>query len=135
MMRELIFLFSVASISTFAGNVKLLVSLPGGAVSQAMQLDAAGNIYLTGSVTPQNPKDAQDTSDIFLAKVSADGSTVLYFTSLGGSFAKRGNRSPSLRMARPTSRARPVHPISGDRRSVRNRVRHGGRVARVSRQG
>jgi hypothetical protein len=90
MMRELIFLFSVASISTFAGNVKLLVSLPGGAVSQAMQLDAAGNIYLTGSVTPQNPKDAQDTSDIFLAKVSADGSTVLYFTSLGGSFAEAG---------------------------------------------
>jgi hypothetical protein len=90
MVRELIFLVSAVSISTFAGNVKLLASLPSGAVSRAMQLDAAGNIYLTGSLTPQNPKDSQDTSDIFLAKVSADGSTVLYFTSFGGSFAEAG---------------------------------------------
>jgi uncharacterized protein (TIGR03437 family) len=90
MLRELIFFFSAASISAFAGNAKLLASLPSGAVSTAMQLDGAGNIYLTGSLTPQNPKDSQDTSDIFIAKVSADGSTVLYFTSLGGSFAEAG---------------------------------------------
>ena len=90
MVRALIFLFSAASIPTFAGNVKLLSSLPNGVVSRAMQLDAAGTIYLTGSLTPQNPKDSQDTSDIFVAKVSADGSKMLYFTTLGGSFAEAG---------------------------------------------
>jgi hypothetical protein len=90
MVRALIFLFSAASIPTFAGNVKLLSSLPSGAVSRAMQIDAAGNIYLAGSFTPPNPKDSQDTSDIFVAKVSADGSKVLYFTTLGGSFAEAG---------------------------------------------
>jgi uncharacterized protein (TIGR03437 family) len=90
MVRELIFLVFAASIPTFAGNVKLLSSLPNGAVSRAMQIDAAGNIYLAGSFTPQNPKDSQDTSDIFVAKVSADGSKVLYFTTLGGSFAEAG---------------------------------------------
>jgi uncharacterized protein (TIGR03437 family) len=84
------FLFTAASIPTFAGNVKLLSSLPNSAVSRAMQVDAAGNIYLTGSLTPRNPKDSQDTSDIFVAKVSADGSKVLYFTTLGASFAEAG---------------------------------------------
>ncbi len=90
MVRALIFLLTGASIPMFAGNVRLLSSLPNGAVSRAMQVDAAGNIYLTGSLTPQNPKYPQDTSDIFVAKVSADGSKVLYFTSLGGSFAEAG---------------------------------------------
>ncbi|SPF34668.1 exported hypothetical protein [Candidatus Sulfopaludibacter sp. SbA4] len=90
MVRELIILFSAASIPALAGNVKLLSSLPSGAVSRAIEIDAAGNIYLTGSLTPRNPKDSQDTSDIFVAKVSADGSKVLYFTSLGGSFAEAG---------------------------------------------
>ena len=90
MVRELIFLVFAASIPTFAGNVTLLSSLPNGAVSRAMQIDAAGNIYLAGSLTPQNPKDSQDTSDVFVAKVSADGSKVLYFTTLGGSFAEAG---------------------------------------------
>jgi uncharacterized protein (TIGR03437 family) len=53
-----------------------------------MQLDAAGNIYLAGSLTPQNPKNvSQDTSDAFVAKVSADGSKVIFFTVLSGSSA------------------------------------------------
>jgi hypothetical protein len=51
-----------------------------------MQLDAAGNICLAGSLTPQKPEVPQDTSDAFLAKVSADGSKLLYFTALSGCF-------------------------------------------------
>jgi uncharacterized protein (TIGR03437 family) len=90
MVRELIFLLSAASLPMLAGTVTLISSLPAGAVSRAMQIDAAGNLYLTGSLTPQNPKDPQDSSDIFVAKVSADGSKVLYFTTLGGSFAEAG---------------------------------------------
>jgi uncharacterized protein (TIGR03437 family) len=90
MLRELIFLISAASLPTFAGTVTLLSSLPNGAVSRALQIDGGGNIYLTGSLTPQNPKDPQDSSNIFVAKVSSDGSTVLYFTTLGGSFAEAG---------------------------------------------
>ncbi len=88
MLRELVFLLSAISIPAFASNVQLLSSLPDAAVSQAIELDAAGNIYLAGSVTPQNPKDPQDTSDAFVAKVSADGSKVLYFTVLSGSFGE-----------------------------------------------
>ena len=70
----------------FGANVQLLSSLPNGAVSRAIQLDPAGNIYLAGYLAPQNPKSPQDTSDAFVAKVSADGSKVLYFTVLSGSF-------------------------------------------------
>jgi uncharacterized protein (TIGR03437 family) len=80
MLRELVLLLSASSIAAFASNVQLLTSLPDGAVSTAMQLDAAGNIYLAGSLA----NDSQDTFDAFVAKVSADGSTVLYFTVLGG---------------------------------------------------
>ncbi len=53
-----------------------------------MQLDAAGNIYLAGSVIPQHPKNSQDGTDAFVAKLSADGSTVLYFVTLSGSFSE-----------------------------------------------
>ena len=84
-LRNLVLLMSAASIPAFAGNVQLLSSLPDAAVSTAIQLDASGNIYLAGSLTPQNPKDSQDTSDAFVAKVSSDGSKVLYFTILSGS--------------------------------------------------
>ena len=53
-----------------------------------MQLDSAGNIYLAGTVTIPNPQPPQNTTDVFIAKVSADGSKVLYYTSFGGSFAE-----------------------------------------------
>jgi hypothetical protein len=43
-------------------------------------LDTAGNIYLAGSFTPAKPQFPQDTSDAFVAKISADGSKLLYFT-------------------------------------------------------
>ena len=87
MMRVLAILLSLTSIPIFASKVQLLSSMPNAAVSRALQLDAAGNIYLAGSLTPQNPRIPQNTSDAFVAKVSADGSKLLYFTVLSGSFA------------------------------------------------
>jgi len=56
----------------------MLPPLPNGATAHAVQLDAAGNIYLAGSV-PQNGGDA------FVAKLSPDGSQILYWTVLSGS--------------------------------------------------
>jgi len=87
-MRVLALLVPVFSFPLFASNVQLLPALPNGAISRAMQLDAAGNIYLAGSVIPAKPKISQDGTDAFVAKVSADGSKVVYFTILSGSFAE-----------------------------------------------
>ncbi len=56
-----------------------------------MQLDAAGNIYLAGSVIPQQPKDSQDGTDAFVAKLSPDGSKLIYFVTLSGSFTDDAN--------------------------------------------
>ena len=84
MVRELVILLSATCLPAFAGKVQLLSSLPGGAVSTAIELDAAGNIYLAGTVPPQSPVSAEDATDAFVAKVSADGSKVLYFTILSG---------------------------------------------------
>jgi uncharacterized protein (TIGR03437 family) len=68
----------------FGGNVQLLSQLPNAAVSKAIQLDAAGNIFVAGSFAPVS---FTDTSDAFVAKLSADGSKLVYFTVLHGSFA------------------------------------------------
>ena len=65
-------------------NVHLLPSLPNAAVSRAIQLDAAGNTYLTGTVVKAGPQSA---TNVFVAKVSADGSKLAYFTVLTGSSA------------------------------------------------
>src|SRR5580693_5315308 len=46
-----------------------------------MQLDAAGNIYFAGTFVSAN----QSFYSAFVAKLSADGSQVLYFTALAGS--------------------------------------------------
>ena len=66
----------------FGGNVQLLSSLPNAAVSKAIQLDVAGNIYVAGSFAPVS---FNDTSDAFVAKLSADGSKLIYFTVMAGS--------------------------------------------------
>jgi uncharacterized protein (TIGR03437 family) len=84
MFRALIFFACLTAVQMFAGNVQLLTSLPNNAVSKAIQSDAAGNIYLAGSFAPAS---TNDTSDAFVAKLSADGSKLIYFTVLHGSFA------------------------------------------------
>jgi uncharacterized protein (TIGR03437 family) len=84
MLRGLALLVSLTAVSVFGGNVQLLSQLPNAAVSKAIQLDSAGNIYVAGSF---GPVSNNDTSDAFAAKVSADGSKLIYFTVLHGSFA------------------------------------------------
>src|ERR1700687_4696119 len=84
MLRVLAFFVSVTAFSVFGGNVQLLSQLPNAAVSKAIQLDAAGNIYVAGSF---KPAVVNDTADAFVAKLSADGSKLIYFTVLHGSFA------------------------------------------------
>lgn len=87
MLRTLLLLLSICSIPV-AAKVQLLASLPGAATSRAMQLDSAGNLYLTGTAAIPNPQPSQNVTDVFVAKVSADGSKVLYYTTFGGSFAE-----------------------------------------------
>lgn len=73
------------ALAAFGGEVQLLPSLPSGVSPMALQLDSSGNIYVAGSMTPQNPKSSSDTSDAFVAKVSPDGSSVIYFRAIAGS--------------------------------------------------
>jgi uncharacterized protein (TIGR03437 family) len=86
MLRRLVFLIFVTCAPVLAAKVQLLSPLPHAAVSRAMQLDAAGNIYLAGTFAPPDPQIPQNSSDAFVAKLSADGSKLIYFTTFGGSF-------------------------------------------------
>jgi len=85
--RRILLSLVLAAGSASAGKFALLPALPGGAVAKTVQLDAAGNIFLAGSLAPANPKSAADSSDAFVAKLSPDGSSVVYFTILAGSGA------------------------------------------------
>ncbi|MEO8660069.1 MAG: SBBP repeat-containing protein [Bryobacteraceae bacterium] len=67
--------------SLLGSTVQLLPSLPKGAVSTAIQLDQAGNIYVAGYSTPTS---LHESPDAFVAKLSPDGSKLIYFTSLAG---------------------------------------------------
>jgi uncharacterized protein (TIGR03437 family) len=80
MFRALLFL-CVTPFTSFA-SVQLLPPLPNGAVSRTIQLDGAGNLYITGTVAKQGPQSA---TDVFVAKTSADGSRLVYFTEITGS--------------------------------------------------
>jgi uncharacterized protein (TIGR03437 family) len=71
----------------FAAKVQLLPPLPNAAASHAMQLDAAGNIYVAGTCAAQGASIPQNGSDAFVAKISPDGSKLVYFTILSGSFS------------------------------------------------
>jgi uncharacterized protein (TIGR03437 family) len=73
------------SASQMFGSVQTLPALPIGTTGAAIQVDASGNIYVAGGFTPQSPRSTADTSDAFVAKLSADGSQVIWFTTLGGS--------------------------------------------------
>src|ERR1035441_4507873 len=80
MFRGLTLFVSLAAVSMLRGSDHLLPPLPNAATPAAMQLDAAGNIYLAGTFVPAN----KNFYSAFVAKVSADGSQVLYFTALAG---------------------------------------------------
>ena len=81
MFRGLVLFVSPTAASTLRGGDHLLSSLPNAPTPAAMQLDAAGNIYVAGTFVPTN----ENFYSAFVAKLSADGSQVLYFTALAGS--------------------------------------------------
>ena len=81
MSRLLALLLSFCAVSQLRGSARLLATLPSGASPTATQLDAAGNIYVVGTLVPAN----KNFISAFVAKLSSDGSKVLYFTVLAGS--------------------------------------------------
>ena len=59
------------------------ITTPQATMIAAMQVDADGNIYVAGSTPPSNPRSVNDTSDVFVSKVTPGGQ-ILYWTELGG---------------------------------------------------
>lgn len=91
MRRAFAIVIFLSAVPVFGSDVQLLFSLPSGAVPKSIQLDAAGNIYAYGFVQPQTPKSRNGTRDAFVAKLSPDGSQVVYFTVLSGSLDDSAN--------------------------------------------
>ena len=77
-----VFLLSAGLI--WPGRVENVVSLPHQSRVVAMERDAAGNLYIAGSVLAPHWRWEGDT-DAFVAKLSTDGRKVLYWTVLAGS--------------------------------------------------
>jgi len=69
------------------GSVQSLPALPIGVAASAVQVDASGNIYVAGWIPPRTPKSTADGTDAFVAKLSPDGSQIIWSTTLGGSSA------------------------------------------------
>src|SRR5579859_7998336 len=68
-----------------AATVQVFHALPDSATAKSVQVDAGGNIFVAGFLTPATLQSPNDGRDAFVAKFSADGSTRLYFTVLKGS--------------------------------------------------
>jgi uncharacterized protein (TIGR03437 family) len=71
----------ISTCSAAAGPSTTLAHLPNAGV-RAVKVDAFGNIYVAGI---QGDASAPDSNDAFVAKLSPDGSKVVYSTKLGGS--------------------------------------------------
>jgi len=68
----------------WSGRIDSVRSLPTQSSVAAVQRDAAGNLYLGGSVPASHPRSDGDI-DAFVAKLSSDASKVLFWTVLSGS--------------------------------------------------
>src|SRR5437879_1744972 len=79
---SLLLLFSADLL--WSGRVDSVPSLPNQPSVEAVQRDAAGNLYVAGSVPPVHPR-ASGYTDAFVAKLSSDGNKVLFSAVLSGS--------------------------------------------------
>src|SRR5258708_10849557 len=68
----------------WSGRIDSVIPLPTQSSLAALQRDAAGNLYVGGSVPAAHPRSDGDI-DAFVAKLSSDGSKVLFWTVLSGS--------------------------------------------------
>lgn len=82
-MRPLTLLLLSAGLA-WPGVLNGIVSLPNQPTVTAIQRDASGNLYLAGYVAAANPRTFYDC-DAFVAKLSGDGGTVLFWTLFSGS--------------------------------------------------
>lgn len=72
------------------GPLELIATLPDGANVAALTTDAAGNLYVAGFIEPDEPRSAQDSRDVFVAKLTRGGSQLVYWTTFGGSDSDSG---------------------------------------------
>ena len=82
MLRGLLLLFFLSAIPAFSGSVQTLPALPNAIVANAVQVDAAGNIYVAGWFYPNLPAFL---AHAFVGKLSPDASQVIWWTVLSGS--------------------------------------------------
>ncbi len=82
-MRPLTLLLLSAGLA-WPGVLNGIASLPNQPTVTAIQRDASGNLYLAGYVAAANPRTFYDF-DAFVAKLSGDGGTVLFWTLFSGS--------------------------------------------------
>lgn len=61
------------------------LALPTGVSANAVQHDSSGNLFIAGSIPPKQPKSPSLSTDIYVAKLSPDGATVLWSAEIGGS--------------------------------------------------
>jgi hypothetical protein len=66
----------------FAARVEISNLLPAGAEPTQVKTDASGNVYVGGNYVP--PDGSSDGNTKFVAKISADGSKLIYFSQGGG---------------------------------------------------
>ena len=99
-LNSTLYIDPVLTYSTFLGGGSNLDS------SNAVAIDPAGNIYLTGlttssdfPVTPgsyQVAHSAGSNFDAFVSKISSDGSSLLYSTYIGGSLGSGADQSRTI---------------------------------------
>lgn len=82
MIRGLLFLLFLSAIQA-SGIVQPLPALPASTTVNAIQVDAAGNIYVAGQFYPNVPSSS--IGHVYVGKLSPDGSQVLWWTTLSGS--------------------------------------------------
>jgi hypothetical protein len=84
-MVPLIALLALGRPPAAARRLSVFATLPDHASVSTLQIDSTGNLYLAGSIQPGDPRSETDSTDVFVAKLSPDGSQLLYWTVFGGS--------------------------------------------------